>query len=114
MLVVHGQVDGHLESPVRARPHSDLAAEPRDPLSHSVKPVTVGSRYSTNAEIVDPQPQGPRLIADNDIRSSWPGMLERVGQRFLDDAIRVRVNTFRQRSPLATHGEPHRQAGLLD
>src|SRR5689334_1332032 len=79
-----------------ALPWSDLdvAAEDRDPLAHPDQTVAavVGLPYGRvggrTASVVDDLDVDTVLgVADADVGARRPGVLERVRQRFLDDAV---------------------------
>jgi hypothetical protein len=59
-----------------------------------------------------PQPVGP--VADGHVGAAGAGVLERVGQAFLDDPVGRQVDRRREREGLAVDVQPDGQAGPAD
>jgi hypothetical protein len=106
-------VDG--EAAAVGRVGLELAVEHGGPLAHPDQPVA-GAPAAARAAAVVRDLQGDQvvLVADGDLRAGGPGVLERIGQRLLDDPERGQVERRRQRSRRALDPERDRESRLAN
>jgi DNA-binding Xre family transcriptional regulator len=97
-----GKPCGHDKSAIWRWASSNLSAEQRSPLLHPNQAAPVGTafllhfarvavvtgvRYAQLEEFI--------VITEKNVGFCWPGMLETVRQRFLDDAICAQLDAGR-------------------
>src|SRR5450756_1872556 len=103
------------EAALRARARLELSPERGDSLAHAHEAAAAGDAGGDPAAVVDDLDREHVVLvtyADGDARLA--GVLERVGQRLLDDAVGGEIETGRQRPRLALHVQGDRQPGLAD
>src|SRR4051794_35733650 len=90
----------------------ELAAVEGDPLAHADQSVpAVRLARCAGAIVVDLEPQRVRLVVHSDPCARGAGVLERIRERFLHDAIGGELDPGRQRLGLAVDDEVRWQAG---
>src|SRR5690348_3785425 len=111
------QVGADLEAAALARAGGQRAAVEGDAFAHPDQPVAgaVAVRRTAAATVVaDLDVEAARLVAQPHLGTRGPGVLERVGQALLDDAVRAQVDPGGQRGALALDRQLDGKAGPLD
>src|SRR3954470_22139345 len=111
-LSLERQARAHAEAATGPGAHLEPAAVEGDPLAHADQAVpAVRLARCPGAVVVDLEPQRLGFVDDDDPCGRGAGVLERVGERFLDDAIGRELDAGRQRLGFAVDDEVGGQAG---
>src|SRR4051794_16036758 len=111
-LSLERQSRAHAEAATGPGAHLEPAAVEGDPLAHADQAVpAVLLARCPGAVVADLKPQRLGLVDDGDPGGRGAGVLERVGERFLHDAIGRELNARRQRLGFAVDDEVRWQAG---
>src|SRR5450756_2017821 len=102
------------EAALRARARLELSPEGGDSLAHAHEAAAFAGDAGGDpaAAVDDLDRERVVLVTYSHRRARLAGVLERVGQRLLNDAVGGEIEAGRQRARLSHHRENHGQAAL--
>src|SRR5450756_2253795 len=104
------------EAALRARARLELSPEGGDSLAHAHEAAAFAGDAGGDpaAAVDDLDRERVVLVTYSHGRARLAGVLERVGQRFLDDAVGGEIEAGRQRARVSLHAQGDGQPGLAD